>query len=153
MKTLLLRHFLAFAVAATAAIPFSSISRAVAISGQGYFEEYLSTNCLNSVVCNVTFSAVPTGKTFVVSNVSCIYTAGVTAVPQIATLTKAGGGGAITFLTPTLLLTTSGFRRYVTNEAVTKIYLPGHAPQANITFSALQNSITIACSITGKRLP
>jgi len=131
----------------------ASVSQAAPIISQGYYEEFLSRNCFNASSCNVPFSAVPAGKTLIITNVSCqLLTSGTNTAVFGASLTKVGGGGP-TFLGTSVLVTSTTFRKFLSNTQVTKIYLAGQSPSVSVSFTTSISTIGMNCFISGSLRP
>ena len=127
----------------------ASVAQAVPIISQGYYEEFLSRNCFNASSCSVPFSAVPAGKTLIVTNVSCqLLTSGTNTAVHAASLTKVGGGGP-TFLETSVFVTATTFRRFLSNTQVTKIYRAGESPSVSVSFTTTISTISMNCHISG----
>jgi hypothetical protein len=132
----------------------TSPSQAASVLSQGHFEEFVaSSGCAGSPSCAVSFTAIPAGKTLILSNVSCSITASQTASILALTLTRQGSASILAFLNVGTLLSTGSFRRFVSNTEISKIYVGGQIPRVAVSFTASQAISNTQCYLTGQILP
>jgi hypothetical protein len=132
----------------------SPASQAASVLSQGHFEEFVaSSGCSGSQSCAATFTAIPAGKTLILSNVSCSITASQTAAILALTLTRQGSASIQAFLNVSTLLSAGSFRRFVSNTEIPKIYVGGQIPRVAVSFTASQAISSMQCYLTGQILP
>ena len=125
------------------------VSQATPTIIQGHYEETVGQSCPNSQACSVVFTAMPAGKTLVVSNVSCTITAGNSATILALALTRQGSSLNQAFLNLGTAVTFSSFRRFVSNTEISKLYVGGALPKVSVSFNAVQASSSMSCYLAG----
>jgi hypothetical protein len=130
-------------------------SAAVAIGS--YYTEALQEDCYfpPATQCRLTFSAVPSGKTLLITLVTCdLYLTGgdvtLATVKLLARTNTSIIGSRVQFLAPQFTASTSTYNQYEMTVQTSFLVLPGQHPLIEVD-AFKPGDIFAACSITGQR--
>jgi len=140
----------ALVIALFAAMPTHG-AQAAAVSVDGFYNQTVSKSCPTTDVCQTPFSAVPAGKTLIVTNVSCTIQAGGTALLTdfYMVLKEDDTFDYKTYLLPVYLGASGGNRQLRSNNPAVHI---AKARQKLTVLTRYDGAITstLTCSIAGE---
>ena len=123
---------------------------AAPVISQGTYTESTTNSCPNSYSCTASFTAVPTGKTLIVRNISC-YVFHTQSVPPTAFRLVTGQSTVWIPLGPYSVL--SNNRRYFVNVDVFAPIGGGLIPRAWLSLSNTASGSAVTCTIAGELRP
>jgi len=121
----------------------------IPVIAAGHYNQFATSDCGGLRGCETTFNTVPSGKTLIVTNVSCTIRASGTSVLTGFVLADAADK-ASSELMPFLVTTLSGGNRFIqSNDTTSHVFKAGQVPTVATTYSA-DTSSSLWCSIGGQ---
>jgi hypothetical protein len=135
-------------------LAFAPLASSAPLISQGAYVETKQTvanACLAKTFCQISFTAIPAGKTLIVRDVSCSLTTGGSPPPVVLVVALAASSRFIHLL-PIFLGTVSGRNYYAVNTSVFVPFTPGQIP--SLSFQASPASqMAMLCTIAGELKP
>lgn len=144
---------IAFAAAALAAVAAAApASAAPVVAGNVYMDRTFAI-CSNSTNCEVVFTAVPAGKTLIVTDAGCVATTNNNVAVVSSVLRGRDSGGNLVnrnaYFTPVLTMASNGNRRYQMQMSTTMIMKAGDKPQVFLGPLSAPTAFFADCTIAG----
>lgn len=139
--------------AAVGLVTLAGAAAAAPTIAGNFYQEQILGNCSNKSSCELMFTAVPAGKSLVVTDSGCVVT--MTSTASIAGLSLSGRTAANQLISrtvyplPVLVSNFGGSKRYQAQNSVRHIMLAGEKPRMFVGASAAAAEFVTICSISG----
>ncbi|BBE73427.1 hypothetical protein [Oharaeibacter diazotrophicus] len=145
--TITARAALAVALALGAAVPHATAATIAA----GYYMEQRVNSCAQRDLCFLNFSAVPAGKTLILTDVSCTASVGSGSVLVATQVARSGDGdhSGRRPIPPVFTYQNGQDRNYQLQTKTMLIVQAGQVPWIATNYSAKANSLIVDCTIAG----
>ena len=154
MTTFKRRLKIALVLAALPAIG-SVPSRALPVTGLGYYEESATKTCSNASTCSVSFSALAGFEKLLLVNLRCgINITGGQKNSLFLTTLVLTGNGNVTFIENNVLVSdvpsTQTSRKLVAGSSAPKLFSKEQKPTVTASFQAQTSQIVLSCNLVGR---
>jgi hypothetical protein len=135
-------------------VAFSSAASAAPTIAGGFYQEQMLKTCNNTTSCELMFTAVPAGKTLIVSDVACVITTANTASISALSLSARQANNTLvsrsSYPQPVLVANLNGTKRYQAQTPVTFITLAGEKPRVFASVSQASAEFVAMCNVSGE---